>query len=184
MFILIEIQCKDWEHNKVNAGFIRHLKLAFPNELVKLYGDSNHIKGVEDILYKYGVRIQATAIEFFDYHENNEGRANEYASIIERIIGENPMEDQYVFLSCNKGILLALSDLSSRHHNIKFEIILHSALEETVARNDNISLARLKHVITQPIKKNLLCTVKNKTVSMKECLERCVSENCRFLVDF
>lgn len=182
MFVLIEIQCKDWEHNRVNAGFIRHLSNAFPNEAIKLYGEVNHIKGVEDILCNSGVKIETVAIDFFDYHGKNEDRANDYADIIESIIRENPKENKYVLMSCNKGIILAMSDIARNHYDIRFEVILHSALEEVVAGNKGLSLLRQMHLFFHALRHGQTYKKADKTVLMRDCLEKCINENCRFIV--
>lgn len=181
MILLIEIQCKGWEHNRVNAGFIRQIMMAFPQEQIKLYADSEHIKGIENFLEEYGMRIESKPVEFFDYHDKNYARADEYANILKSIIKDNIQTRGIVLLSCNKGIIQSMNNVCPEFPNVFFYLVLHGALEEVCHEPEKIKLCQHIYRLLWSIKHGRMHPGYSNEISMKDCIEKCEADNCRYI---
>lgn len=208
--LLIEMQCKDWEHNRVNAGIIELSRRAFQNEPIKLYAEEKHISSLKDLIKKQigtkEININSTIIDFEDWRFDNYNCSYKYESLLESIVEGEPEENTVVLLSCNKGIICAVENNAAKHRDKKFFIILHSALEEVVNEYRSTLVQRLKslaHVILHKVNATFLSArtdnvfstdvEENNTSihnsvpeltepSMKDCINACLSPNTLFVL--
>ncbi len=179
MILLIEMQCKDWEHNKVNAGLIRQIKAAFPNETMIFFAEKAHLEQVNHLLAAEGIETGSCEIDFKDWRQRDQDSRSEYAGLLKTIIKNNPDTGEVILLSSNKGIILACRDVALQYDNIIFHIVLHAALEEIcccagkgVGNIIRKLWRRIRHW-RAPVKP---------AITMKECMEKCTSDNCRFIL--
>ncbi len=182
MIILVEIQCKGWEHNRVNSSLIRQIIMAFPRETIKLYADEEHIKGVNGFLSQYGVCIESESVEVFDYHYRNYERADEYAVILQNIVADNSEAKCVFLLSCNKGIILAMNRICDMFPSVSFHLALHGALEEVCWEPVKIGLIKHVYRLLWSIKHRKKHPDNSDAISIKECIEQCIADNCRFII--
>lgn len=179
MILLIEAQCKNWEHNRVNYGIIKQIKSAFPNEGIKLYAENQHIINLTKLLEHDQIEIDSENIEFYDWRKENQDCKDEYENLLECILSENHDAREVMLLSCNKGIILACDAMSRNHINVTFHLFLHSATEEIYYQKkkqlkDKVwyFLSSIKHLRFQS----------KPVISMKECMEKCREKNCKFII--
>ncbi len=182
MILLLELQCKDWEHNRVNSELIFQLKSAFPSEEMKLYAEEKHVKKLADMLESHNIEIDSEVIEWIDYHGNNADKAKEYEKVIRAIIESNTDVKKVIFLSSNKGTLLAVSGLASQYTDIIFCNVLHAALEAVCSEGLKKPLRTRIFELLWSIKHMKKYPQPEKQISMKDCLEKCDSDNIGFWV--
>lgn len=179
--LLIEMQCKDWEHNRVNAGIIELCHKSFPDEKIKLYAETEHIRELSALLDGENNYLSSIEINFGDWRYDCVKCCDKYATLLESIIVGEPEEKNIILLSCNKGIIKAVAKISNNYANRNFYITMHAALEETV------------QAYYSGIKKRFCCFlsgVKNKlkgkragyVPTMADCINECVASNCYFLL--
>lgn len=173
MILLIEMQCKEWEHNRVNAGIIKMLHKAFLEESMKLYGEKKHIAGVQELIANECVALESHSIEFYDWRIESENHVVQYEQLMQQIIAVESYIEKIVILSCNKGIVISANRLSRQMPNVEIYIIMHAALEEVCIK---VPLhERLKKIYNKVIGANISTT-------MKECINDCTMPNCKFIV--
>lgn len=179
MILLAELQCKDWEHNRVNSGIIKQIRKAFPNEHIKLYAEARHINNLRNILDGDGIELEFAEIEFYDWRQGNQYCKSNYAKLIEQIIRENENVREIVLLSCNKGIVLGCDIESRQYPQVTFHLVLHAAAEEIChyqrqKKKDKVwrMVSNLRHFgkSVEPV------------ISMKDCMEKCCQNNCKFII--
>ncbi len=179
MTIIAEIQCRGWEHNRVNSGLIRQIMEAAPETEFKLYGENEQLQNISALLGKTDKALDMEAIDFPVDDTDNDRHSDEYEKVIKSLLDANPPADRIWFLSANKGILIALKEISVHYPDRKFYIVLHSALEYVYysAHKKN-----LKDILYET-----LWSIRNRrrypreTISMKQCFEGCDADNCRFI---
>lgn len=179
MILLVEMQCKDWEHNRVNTGFIQLLKSAFPREDITLCAEKKHIMQIRQILASENLAIEAAEIEFGDWRHKSENNSTNYATLINKIISGYQNVTDVFFLSCNKGIILGCSEVAQKRSNVNFRLILHAALEEVCRTKKKSLKARVKEVLS--CIKHLRLPPKT-AISMRACMEKCSLDNCSYIV--
>lgn len=181
VMLLIEMQCKDWEHNRVNAGIIELCHKSFPDEEIKLYAETEHIRELSALLDGGNNYLSSIEINFGDWRSDCIKCCDKYVTLLDRIIVGEPEEKNIILLSCNKGIIKTAADISKKYTNKNFYITMHAALEETV------------HVYHSGIGKRFcrfLSGVKNRLKgkkseympTMTDCINECVAPNCYFLL--
>lgn len=185
--LLIEMQCKDWEHNRVNAGIIELSGRAFQDEPIKLYAEEKHIASLEELIKKQSstpkININSSFIDFADWRFDNYNCVDKYASLLENIVEGEPEENIIMLLSCNKGIICAVKDIAEKYLDKKFYIILHSALEEVVHEYHPTLVQRFKLLVHAIIcKDRATLSPKLSETSMKDCINACVSPNLFFVL--
>lgn len=173
MILLVEMQCKDWEHNRVNAGIIKMFHKAFPEENIKLYAEKRHITGVSELIADTDIVLDSSPIEFYDWRFESEKNAEYYEQLMQQIVGLEKDAKRIIFLSCNKGIVMAADSLSRQMPDIEVCLILHAALEE-VCKNFSIheKLKNLYHKLRG----------KEQSITMRECMNKCELPNCKFII--
>lgn len=179
MILLIEMQCKDWEHSRVNSGLITQIHAAFPNEALMLCAEEKHIDQLDLLLRADGIDFDQEEIDFKDWRSGNQECKDDYASLLEQVIESHANADNIILLSCNKGIVLACSEISKKHSDKDFFIVMHAALEE-VRNYTNPSLRSELWRFLSCIKQKR--RPEKPAITMKTCMEKCESSNCMFIV--
>ncbi|MGN0428154.1 MAG: hypothetical protein ACI4F0_10160 [Agathobacter sp.] len=176
--LLIEMQCKAWEHNRVNAGIIMLCAATAPKEAVKLYAEKEHIASLEGILSGSSEFFQSNPIDFQLWKGKE---AKKYKLLLEDIMKRNPEEKLIILLSSNKEIIHMVSKISKRHKDKKFIIILHAVLEEVIYSDQLTKVQkvcecigyyhnRLKGVSLEP------------SITLQEYINKCTEPNTFFVV--
>lgn len=182
MIVFIEPQCKDWEHNRVNSELIRQFNAAFPNDELKLYADEKHNKNISALLSQYSIQIEYENIEIFDYHGKNEEKVDDYEAMIEAVLDRCKNIQKIVFLSCNKGILLALGRVARRFPIVSFICVFHSAMEEVCIESRKKTIKQFVYEVLWTVVNMKRIPEEEKCISMRECIDSCNVENCRFVI--
>lgn len=154
MLYLIEARCKGWEHEQVNAGFARQLRLARPDEPIRFYADAEHLRCVNAVLSLERNRIEACPTAFPSKYADCEEEARHYTDILARILdGAGPGLTDVILLSCCEGIALAVAALASRYP-VQFHLTFHARLERMLRRERQRAPAepptRLRAILEQP----------------------------------
>lgn len=185
--LLIEMQCKDWEHNRVNAGIIELSSMAFPGETLKLYAEEKHISSIEKLitLQHNQKKMESTPIDFDDWRLDNYKCIDKYTILLKNIVEKEPNENRVILLSSNKGIVCAVKNIAVDYPDKRFYIIMHSALEEVIFPPKLTTIQRMKLVVHDAVRKvNVAFRTKetNKEVALRECINNCISENTFFVL--
>lgn len=181
--LLIEMQCKDWEHNRVNSGIIELVYRSFPKEEIKLYAEDEHIRKLRESIAKQNIKISSNKIEFENWRTDCNAYSDKYEQLLVSIIEGEPYEEKIMLLSCNKGIVRAVAHISSIYSGRRFYVILHAALEEVLWESD-VHTRQGVYVLLSKMK-NALLRGSNKykeEFSLKECIHKCTSHNCYFVL--
>jgi len=173
MIILVEMQCKEWEHNRVNAGIVDLFYKAFPKEEIRLYAEKNHIAGVKELIADKGIITNYTSIEFYDWRVGSEKNVDKYEQLMLQIIDSETDVKKIIFLSCNKGIIMAANRLSRRVPEVEVYLILHAALEE-VCKKDSLQ-KKLRDLYNEILGRE-------KDIILRDCINSCEALNCRFVL--
>lgn len=181
--LLIEMQCKNWEHNRVNAGIIELCNRAYPTEEVKLYAEKEHIRELRTLVEKSHTQLFAEEINFMDWRMESHEHVNEYAGMLTNIIEKEKNEKKVILLSCNKGIIQAVTQVAGRYGDRKIYVILHSALEEVVQEH-HYNIEERAWMFLLKTKHRLFGRKKGCAAvpSMNECVNTCKLENCFFIL--
>ena len=115
--LLIEIQCKGWEHNRVNAGIIELCHRTFPNERIKLYAETEHIANICELTSGLDNYLYTKEIYFGDWRNDCFIYRDKYEEVLERVIIDEKEEKNIIILSCNKGIIEAATNISKKYNN-------------------------------------------------------------------
>ena len=173
------MQCKDWEHNRVNAGMIKTIKSAFPTEKIKLYAEEKHIVELNKINEKEGIQVESVSINFADWRQNSQDSQGKYAKLLNDIILQEPEGREIILLSSNKGIVLACDRVFKKYPDRTCHVILHAAAEEIV----HYQRRTLKDIAEEFVSDIYHRRLPSKQpISMKECMEKCTTRNCKFII--
>ena len=179
--LLLEMQCKDWEHNRVNAGIIDLCNRTFPNEKIKLYAETEHIANICELIGRSEDCLYSKEIDFENWREDCFKNRDKYEELLERIIKVEKEEKIIILLSCNKGIIEAAANISKRYSNKSFYLVLHAALEEVV-NVYHFGIRETAHQILSCVKNTISRKKPEHIPSMKDCINRCYSTNLRFIL--
>jgi hypothetical protein len=134
VIVICEPQCKEFSHEKFNSGFIYGLRLAFPQEKIKLYADITHIQAIKDILLNDKVSIgdiEYVPIEFGNPF--NLAGIMGYYLLLKKLFSDTLLAgtDKIFFLSFNSIMLFLIKWLkqNSQFSKIKFTFVLHGDFE-------------------------------------------------------
>jgi hypothetical protein len=141
-----ELQCKSFSHEKFNSGFLHGLRLAFPQEAIRVYADPTHIESLQKIMAHDNVVV--TAIEWVPIEFRTAPgalRALGYRWLLVRILAELVAAgvDKLFMLSFNAEILYTIKKLKQRraYRNLKFTLVLHGSFETIAAEEAGAALA-------------------------------------------
>lgn len=179
--VLIEMQCKGWEHNRVNAGIMVLCHKSFPNEHIKFYAEEEHIRELSTLIDGGDHYLTFAEINFGDWRTDCIKCCDNYAELLSSIMEETPGEKNVVLLSCNKGIVKAISNICKKYVNRNFYLIMHAALEEVMRVNRLGMRTRVEDILFGV--KNILKGRKTEYIPMmRDCINECYSHNCYFLL--
>lgn len=144
MIVVCEPQCKLFSHEKFNSGFLYGLRLAFPKEQIRFYGDASHIAALKKILAHDNISIDN--IEYVPVRFRLEPgviRFIGYLQLLSSVLRNARLagSGKVFFLSFNPEILYLLKRLKqkSEFRTMKFALVLHGGFESVAG-----DIARLK----------------------------------------
>ena len=155
MILIVEPICKDFSHEKVNSGFIYGLRLAFPQDMIRVYADKTHIEALHTILALDGVIINN--IEYIPIILGNSISLNgsiRYFTLFKRIFKDAAKigVGKIFFLSYSPVILYIIKRLKAKNifSELKFSFVLHGDFENLVDDKESVNpLVSVKnHIIT------------------------------------
>ena len=135
MIHICDLICKEMSHEKVNSGFVYGLRLAFPDEKIKIYADKSHINAIISILKNDGISINN--LEYCPVSVSNQLNLFYYfkcyfiiKNIFKTVLASG--EEKIFFLSFNNIILHIIKKLKrhSAFSNFKFLLVLHGDFEQ------------------------------------------------------
>jgi hypothetical protein len=172
MIHICDLICKEMSHEKVNSGFVYGLRLAFPDEKIKIYADKSHIDAIVSILKNDGININnleycpvsvSSQLNLFYYPKYYFLIKNIFRNV--RTSGDNKI----FFLSFNNVILYIIKKLKchSSFSDFKFALVLHGAFE-TVAGTVNAPKLRTVPVssLSQRLKRYSLSSLPEKAMRL------------------
>jgi hypothetical protein len=135
MIHICDLICKELSHEKVNSGFVYGLRLAFPDEKIKIYADKSHIDTIVSILKNDGITINnleycpvsvSSQLNLFYYPKYYFLIKNIFSNVVTS--GGNKI----FFLSFNNVILHIIKKLKchSSFSSFKFALVLHGNFEQ------------------------------------------------------
>ena len=146
MIILCDPQCKGIMHEKINSGFIKGFRLAYPNSKIIFFAHATHITAVKDIFRSNEIEIENIEYQPIDF-ETQMTKIYCFSGIIRyfyllkkifnRILAEK--SSKIFFLSNNPIILCALKILKqrARYKNICCSVVLHGEFEN-IGKTDTL----------------------------------------------
>lgn len=157
MIHICDLICKEMSHEKVNSGFIYGLRLAFPEERIRVYADKSHILAIISILKHDGIKLDN--IEFHPVKINSKPALFSYLKyylLIKKILSKVLLsgDDKIFFLSFNAEILHVIKKfkLQKKFTHLKFSLVLHAIFESLV----EIKIESENHtLITLPLKEKI-----------------------------
>ncbi len=134
MIVVCDPICVGGSHEKVNSGFIWGLRLAYPDEPLRLYADRTHIEAIRGILLHDGVSVDRIEYRPFSVAQRLFPlRILAYRRRLGRLLDEawRAGTNRIFFLSFNPEILYVLKTLKGlpRFTGFKFTFVLHAAFE-------------------------------------------------------
>ena len=141
MIHVCDLLCPGMSHEKVNSGFIYGLRLAFPDEKIKIYADQSHIDAIINVSNNDGITINNLAFcpVSITSELNLFYRSKCYfqiRNILKQVIASG--ENKIFFLSFNSIILKIIKKLKydASFFGVKFALVLHGNFEE-LAESDS-----------------------------------------------
>ncbi|MCM1264174.1 MAG: hypothetical protein NC313_15795 [Butyrivibrio sp.] len=181
--LFIEIQCKKWEHTRINVGMIELCNSVLPDEKIKVYAEQAHIEELRALTANEDIEIIANAVEFEDWRFDSLAHSDKYIELLTGIIQKEAEEKKIILLSCNIGIIRAVAYVSVKYNDRVFYVALHAALEEA-AHEYHANIKNGSYAFWQKVK-NALTGRKpesRREMSVQECINECISCNCHFIV--
>ena len=135
MIHICDMLCTGVSHEKVNSGFVYGLRLAFPDEKIKIYADKQHIDAIISVLKNDGITINN--LEYCPIHVSSEQSLFFYLKcyfLIRNIFRQvlRSGDSKIFFLSFNNIILQIIKKLkcNSLFSRFRFVLVLHGSFEE------------------------------------------------------
>ena len=143
MIIIFEPQCRGFEHEQFNAGFLHGYSLKYPNETIIFFAEKDHIRCVQNVLYS--AKITLTEVKYVETKipESNSlaklGVIFQYYKILKCLLqfaSENHC-NRLVFLSIYTFNLIPLKILLQYHYHNYFQVHIgmHGILESIRRKN-------------------------------------------------
>ena len=171
MIFVCEPQLRGISHEKVNSGFLYGLRLAFPNDKIKFYGDLSHIKALKEILLHDDVLIENIDYYPIKFTNTISFRAFfNYYFLLKKLFYDvlKSNTDKIFFLSFSPMILFILKLLKrKKFKNLNFTLVLHrdfGLLFNEEIYNSQIDLLNQKSIF----KKIKETSIKNLTYKILE----------------
>lgn len=134
MIVVIEPICREFSHEKVNSGFLYGLRLAFPQDKIRLYADSTHIDALKYILSYDNIQIDNIEYISITLSDSTTLRgAIHFYKLFKRIFADaiNFGTNKVFFLSYTPVEIYLIKKLKQRatFAELKFTIVLHGDFE-------------------------------------------------------
>jgi glycerophosphoryl diester phosphodiesterase len=140
LIFVCEPQCKAFSHEKFNSGFLHGLRLAFPDEQIRFFGDASHIDCLQKILARDKIAVGNIAYLPIRFRTDPGamrmlGYRKLLANLLRAALAAGT--DRIFFLSFNPEILYLLKKFKekSEFRVMKFTLVLHGSFEN-VAEGD------------------------------------------------
>ena len=140
MIVICEPHCKKFSHEKVNSGFIYGLRLAYPDEKIRLYADSSHIDALKSIVAHDGLQIPNIEYCPIDFEDTATLRGiKSYHELLKRIFSDSKSlgVDRFFFLSFDPVLLFLIKTLKRKSEflKLKFTLVLHGSFEHIAGKD-------------------------------------------------
>lgn len=134
MIVICEPICRMFSHEKVNSGFIYGLRLAFPEDRIRLYADITHIEAIKMILAHDNVEIENIEYVPITLSDSTTLRgAIHFYQLFKKIFGEvvSLGINKVFFLSYTPVLIYLIKRLKQRvtFASLKFTFVLHGDFE-------------------------------------------------------
>ena len=135
MIYICDMLCTGVSHEKVNSGFVYGLRLAFPDEKIKIYADKQHIDAIISVLKNDGITINN--LEYCPIHVSSEQSLFFYyksyfliRNIFKQVLRSG--DRKIFFLSFNNMILHIIKKLKCNPSfaDLRFALVLHGSFED------------------------------------------------------
>lgn len=128
MICLIEPQCVEWQHEMVNAGFMKLVRQSFPSDKIELVAEKKHASIISKLAESsIAIKKEITPPILNDY--TNKKTVEYYIDLVNQIIKENGAVDRIVFLSSHQNSIEAVSQLAKSFSEVRFILVVHAILE-------------------------------------------------------
>ncbi len=155
MIVIIEPQCRGFEHEQFNAAFLYGYSLAYPNEKILFFAEKEHVKCVDDTLLSANILLNK--IEYKEIEIPESKTVNKISVILGfyKIISELFVFSlknkcfKMVFLSIHSFNLIPLKYLLiyKCNQDIKIHIAMHGILEFIKRKNSFEFFRKIKRKI-------------------------------------
>jgi len=141
MIVVIEPICREFSHEKVNSGFLYGLRLAFPQDKIRLYADSTHIDALKYILSYDNTQIDNIEYISITLSDSTTLRgAIHFYKLFKRIFADaiNFGTNKVFFLSYTPVLIYLAKRLKERaaFKDHKFTFVLHGDFENIIGNAD------------------------------------------------
>lgn len=148
--VLIEPECKSYQHSEFNAALIAGLLLAYPNAKILFFSEENHFKEVINTHNCAGIlqndRIVHHNIRLTDLNQGFFAKYHAEKQSFKRIQEQLSQSVKFIaFTSCNSANLWAMR-YTWKSTNSRVYIFLHGILEEAFKR-PSLRLGNWKNLI-------------------------------------
>ncbi len=145
MIIIFEPQCRGFQHEQFNAGFLYGYSLAYPEEKIVFWGEKEHIQCIKTIFSSANLSLDNT--EFVELEIPNPDllmAVFEYSKIIKGLLSYSYKNncDKIVLLSIHTYNLIPLKYLLQfKYKNtIRVHVAMHGILESVKRKNSSFLL--------------------------------------------
>ena len=136
--IIFEPQCIGIAHAKINASYILIYSKAFPDHLIRFYGEFEHINLVRSELLVYSINIRYIPIEIKNTKRSYLAWVvSEFRNVFNVMLDANFSKSNVLFLSVTSVTLIAIKLLSFRS-NRRIYIVVHGILESIIRKPDGV----------------------------------------------
>ena len=131
--IVIEPECKGWNHEQVNIAWIRMIVQAFPEEKIVFWAEEGHLQAVrkktDDLAIVFRTfelpEQSGDSLKYTNYYRM------QFLKILEQ---ERDKNVKVVLLSSHKGNMKAVLQLSKKWTQCEFYIVMHAVVEQLIKK--------------------------------------------------
>lgn len=132
--IIIEPECKGWNHEQVNIAWIKMIKKIFPEEKITFWAEENHLRAVKKKTGDLGIEFHVC--ELPNEAGDSMRYVQHYKELFSGIFEQEAREQQskILLLSSHKGNLKAILQLVDIWEKCEFYIVLHAVVEQLIKK--------------------------------------------------
>lgn len=136
MIYCIECIFKGWSHQEVNSGLIKEIAQVSGATQVCVVAEKTHVEVLKTYNYEKDINFieyQMRAVRASNFGED-ECNFIDYIVYLKQLFSDIMLKegDRVLFMSSNRGILVALELLALQYKNVKFFFVMHAILEKTI----------------------------------------------------